>query len=80
VFQLAPTAFSASRLRVTNLRLHEFLQVDERLNGDGVGLAFGVNEPILGWILAGVFGLVWTLYAVSAKSFGQQDEEDGLSL
>lgn len=56
------------------------LQVDERLNGDGVGLVFGVNEPILGWILAGMFGLVWTLYAASAKSFGQQEEDDGMSL
>lgn len=61
-------------------KLHAHMQVDERLNGDGVGLAFGVNEPILGWILAGMFGLVWTLYAVSAKGFGQQEEDDGLSL
>lgn len=56
------------------------VQVDERMNGDGVGYALGVNQPILGWVIAGVFGLVWALYASSAKVFGGQDEEDGLSL
>lgn len=56
------------------------MQVDERLNGDGIGLAFGVNEPILGWVLAGMFGLIWALYASSAKGLGAQDEDDGLSL
>eukprot|EP00892_Ulva_mutabilis_P010144 jgi/Ulvmu1/7501/UM037_0045.1 len=57
-----------------------FALVEERMNGDGVGYAFGVNQPILAWVIAGVFGTTWALYASSAKSFGAQDEEDGMSL
>lgn len=56
------------------------VQVDDRLNGDGAGIPFGLNEPILGFVMIAVFGTVWALYASSAKSFGQQDEEDGLGL
>jgi photosystem II PsbW protein len=56
------------------------MQVDERLNGDGAGIPFGVNDPALAWVIIGVFGTVWALYAASAKSFGAQEEEDGLSL
>ena len=56
------------------------MQVDERLNGDGAGIALGINEPILGFVMLGVFGSVWILYSLSAKSLGGQEEEDGLSL
>ena len=56
------------------------VQVDERLNGDGAGIALGINEPILGFVMLGVFGSVWILYSLSAKSLGGQEEEDGLSL
>lgn len=56
------------------------MQIDERMNGDGVGYALGVNQPVLGWVIAGVFGITWALYASSAKGFGGQDEEDGMSL
>lgn len=58
----------------------EGVQVDNRLNGDGAGIPLGLNEPILGWVMLGVFSLIWVLYATTAKSFGAQDEEDGLSL
>jgi len=33
-----------------------FALVDRRLNGDGTRLPFGINDPILGWILVAVFG------------------------
>lgn len=36
--------------------------MDDRLNGDGTGLAFGVNDPVLGWVILGVFSTIWTLY------------------
>ena len=50
------------------------------MNGDGVGLALGINEPILGVVVACVFTAVWVLYAISAKDFGGQADEDGMSL
>ena len=56
------------------------MQIDERMNGDGAGIPLGVNEPILGFVMLGVFTAVWVLYAVTAKDFGGQEEEDGLSL
>jgi hypothetical protein len=50
------------------------------MNGDGAGIPLGVNDPSLGFVILGVFGLVWSLYASAAKGFGQQEEEDGLGL
>merc|ERR1719454_890027 len=47
--------------------------VDDRLAGEGTGKILGVNDPVLGWVIFGVFGLVWALYAVSAKSLGTVD-------
>jgi photosystem II PsbW protein len=55
--------------------------VDDRLYGDGVGLPFGVNEPVLGWAMFGVFSLVWIVWYNSQKDFGDFDDEDsGLKL
>merc|ERR1711920_661079 len=55
--------------------------VDKRLNGDGAGLALGINDPILGWVLLGVFGGVWALYSTSVKDINPAaDDDDGLSL
>ena len=54
--------------------------MDERLNGDGAGIPLGVNDPTLAFVIVGVFGLVWALYASGAKGFGGQNEDDGLSL
>lgn len=51
-------------------------EVAPRMNGDGTGLILGVNEPILGWILISVFGLVWALYATSVKGISNNDDED----
>ncbi|XP_076960985.1 photosystem II reaction center W protein, chloroplastic-like [Bidens hawaiensis] len=53
--------------------------VDERMSTEGTGLPFGLSNNLLGWILFGVFGLIWTLYFVYVGSL-DEDEESGLSL
>merc|ERR1711904_744426 len=60
-----------------------FALVDKRLNGDGTRLPFGINDPILGWVLFGVFGAVWAVFSqgVQATGGGDEDGEDsGMSL
>merc|ERR1712151_36878 len=47
--------------------------VDDRLAGEGTGKILGVNDPVLGWVIFGVFGLVWALYYVSTKDMGTVD-------
>jgi len=53
--------------------------VDERMSTEGTGLPFGLSNNLLGWILFGVFGLIWALYFIYASSL-EEDEESGLSL
>lgn len=53
--------------------------VDERMSTEGTGLPFGLSNNLLGWILFGVFGLIWALYFVYASGL-EEDEESGLSL
>ncbi|GMI68760.1 hypothetical protein HRI_000545300 [Hibiscus trionum] len=53
--------------------------VDERLSTEGTGLPFGLSNNLLGWILFGVFGLIWALYFVYTSSL-DEDEDSGLSL
>nr|XP_043609275.1 photosystem II reaction center W protein, chloroplastic-like [Erigeron canadensis] len=53
--------------------------VDERMSTEGTGLPFGLSNNLLGWILFGVFGLIWTLYFVYVGGL-EEDEESGLSL
>ncbi|KAJ1417534.1 Photosystem II PsbW, class 2 [Sesbania bispinosa] len=53
--------------------------VDERMSTEGTGLPFGLSNNLLGWILFGVFGLIWTLYIVYVSGL-DEDEESGLSL
>ncbi|KAK8565340.1 hypothetical protein V6N13_020461 [Hibiscus sabdariffa] len=53
--------------------------VDERLSTEGTGLPFGLSNNLLGWILFGVFGLIWALYFVYTSSL-EEDEDSGLSL
>jgi photosystem II PsbW protein len=53
--------------------------VDERLSTEGTGLPFGLSNNLLGWILFGVFGLIWALYFIYASSL-EEDEDSGLSL
>ncbi|KAK4376259.1 hypothetical protein RND71_006936 [Anisodus tanguticus] len=53
--------------------------VDERMSTKGTGLLFGLSNNLLGWILFGVFGLIWSLYTVYTSSL-DEDEDSGLSL
>ncbi|XVE62807.1 hypothetical protein DITRI_Ditri06bG0149600 [Diplodiscus trichospermus] len=55
--------------------------VDERMTTEGTGLPFGLSNNILGWILFGVFGLIWALYFVYVSGLDEDEDEDsGLSL
>ncbi|KAM3341336.1 photosystem II reaction center W protein, chloroplastic [Capsicum galapagoense] len=53
--------------------------VDERMSTEGTGLPFGLSNNLLGWILFGVFGLIWALYTIYTSGL-DEDEESGLSL
>ncbi|KAH9602769.1 hypothetical protein KSS87_023056 [Heliosperma pusillum] len=53
--------------------------VDDRMSTEGTGLPFGLSNNLLGWILFGVFGLIWALYFVYTSGL-EEDEESGLSL
>ncbi|XXG76685.1 hypothetical protein AAC387_Pa08g0985 [Persea americana] len=53
--------------------------VDERMSTEGTGLSLGVSNNVLGWILLGVFGLIWALYFIYTSTL-EEDEESGLSL
>ncbi|CAA7026388.1 unnamed protein product [Microthlaspi erraticum] len=53
--------------------------VDDRMSTEGTGLPFGLSNNLLGWILFGVFGLIWALYFTYASSL-DEDEDSGLSL
>ncbi|GER29717.1 photosystem II reaction center W [Striga asiatica] len=53
--------------------------VDERMSTEGTGLPFGLSNNLLGWILFGVFGLIWAFYFIYVSSL-EEDEESGLSL
>ncbi|KAM7521665.1 hypothetical protein LguiA_011567 [Lonicera macranthoides] len=53
--------------------------VDERMSTEGTGLPFGLSNNLLGWILFGVFGLIWAGY-FSYTSGLDEDEDSGLSL
>lgn len=53
--------------------------VDERLSTEGTGLPFGLSNNLLGWILLGVFGLIWANYIVYTSTL-DEDDDSGLSL
>jgi photosystem II PsbW protein len=58
-------------------------QVDERLNGDGTGKILGISDSILGWVILGVFTLVWTQYFAAQKDVDggvDTDDDSGLTL
>ena len=52
-------------------------QVDERLNGDGTGQPFGVNDGAVGWAIVLTFTAMWAVFFTSQKDLGS---EDGLDL
>ena len=58
--------------------------VDERLNGDGTGLIFGINDESLGFILLTVPFLVFSAFYVAQKdagiAAGGENDDSGLSL
>lgn len=53
--------------------------VDDRMSTEGTGLPFGLSNNLLGWILLGVFGLIWAFYTVYTSDL-DEDEESGMSL
>ena len=54
--------------------------VDERMSTEGTGLSLGLSNNLLGWILLGVFGLIWSLYTIYSSTLDDDDESGGLSL
>jgi photosystem II PsbW protein len=58
--------------------------VDERLNGDGTGLIFGVNDESLGFILLTIPTLVFGAFYYAQKdagiAAGGENDDSGLSL
>lgn len=58
--------------------------VDERLNGDGTGLIFGINDESLGFILLTVpllvFGAFYGAQKESGIAAGGKNDDSGLSL
>merc|ERR1711998_185916 len=54
-----------------------FALVDQRLNGDGVGLPLGVSDPVLFWVIAFVFTGIWALYYTSSLQEFGDDSGDG---
>ena len=57
-----------------------FALVDERLSTEGTGLSLGLSNPTLGWILVGVFTLIWSLYFIYTTTLDEDEESGGLSL
>ncbi|CAL0310323.1 unnamed protein product [Lupinus luteus] len=70
---------AASGATVASMSSPAMALVDERLSTEGTGLPFGLSNNLLGWILFGVFGLIWTFYFIYVNGL-QEDEESGLSL
>ena len=54
--------------------------VDERMSTEGTGLSLGLSNNLLGWILLGVFGLIWALYTIYTSTLDEDEESGGLSL
>ncbi|KAL6841513.1 hypothetical protein ACP4OV_028656 [Aristida adscensionis] len=54
--------------------------VDERMSTEGTGLSLGLSNNLLGWILLGVFALIWSLYTVYTSTLDEDEESGGLSL
>jgi len=76
--QLAAGAASVASLVTAS---PAFALVDNRLNGDGTGKIFGINDPAQGIAFFVVFATVFALFSNAAGSgdlgAGVEDGEDG---
>jgi len=57
--------------------------VDSRLNGDGTGKALGIGTGVEGFVILGVFALIWALYSISTRDLGEgrgDGDDSGLTL
>ncbi|XP_074316795.1 photosystem II reaction center W protein, chloroplastic-like [Silene latifolia] len=70
---------AAAAAAATTMSSPAMALVDERMSTEGTGLPFGLSNNILGWLLVGVFALIWSLYFVYTSGL-EEDEESGLSL
>eukprot|EP00873_Tetraselmis_striata_P018010 jgi/Tetstr1/438274/TSEL_026843.t1 len=76
-------AAAAATLASTVVAHPAFALVDERLNGDGTGKILGVNDSALGWVILGMFTLIWTQFYAAQKDVdpsAKDDEDSGLTL
>ncbi|GLC75995.1 PSII 6.1 kDa protein [Pleodorina starrii] len=79
--QIAKKIALLSTLPVTLAASPAWALVDERMNGDGTGKPFGVNDPVLGWVLTGVFGVMWAVWFNGQRDLGDfEDNDSGLKL
>ncbi|RCV17015.1 hypothetical protein SEVIR_3G189600v4 [Setaria viridis] len=79
----APAAGASSLLAVASAMTTSspaLALVDERMSTEGTGLSLGLSNNLLGWILLGVFGLIWSLYTVYTSTLDEDEESGGLSL
>ncbi|CAL9155415.1 unnamed protein product [Musa hybrid cultivar] len=67
---------AASVMAVTNPVL---ALVDDRMSTEGTGLSLGISNNLLGWILVGVFALIWALFFVYTSTL-EEDDDSALSL
>jgi Photosystem II reaction centre W protein (PsbW) len=57
-----------------------FVQVDDRLGGEGTGRILGSQGNEI-WAIFGVFTLIWTVFYVGQRSLGGgKGDDSGLSL
>lgn len=69
------------RINLQSVFFITLLQIADRLGGEGTGAPFGLTEAGPGWAILLTFGLVWAVYAISAKDLGGGESDDsGLSL
>jgi len=75
---------SAAVTSLASQALPALAVVDERLNGDGTGLIFGINDESLGFILLTVPTLVFGAFYYAQKdagiAAGGENDDSGLSL
>lgn len=75
--QIVKTVQKAGVLQLAALAFAQpsFALVEEAMWTEGVGKPLGITDPILGWIMLGVFLAIWALYAIDAKSLLNKDGE-----